>query len=332
MKKIHKLLSIIICALLLITSIPDTENILINSATAADSTETALFYEYLKNYKITDPDSFPENYKATEKFSALIDDFNGDGKKEMMMFGFSGITLLGIYNGKVTINPKATRSIIEMSFTEISGNGSSKVCAEYKNKVIYIYSSSIGFGGSYASSQYMALSVDTNNNINIISNYISLYNRGIETWSEAGQKNFPDEASFSRAVKKSGFSVEEHYHNDYFTDKIPAQIYEGFRGNHIFSLYISNWDSIPGVISGYLYDNTQLKSNMEKPTQKIIRGDVNFDNKVTATDARLALRASVKLEKFSETQTLAADVDNKKGITAADARIILRASVGLEKL
>ncbi len=64
----------------------------------------------------------------------------------------------------------------------------------------------------------------------------------------------------------------------------------------------------------------------------VLPGDVNLDGQITAADARLALRASVRLEALSDIQLLAADVDGKAGITAADARLILRASVGLEKL
>ncbi len=61
-------------------------------------------------------------------------------------------------------------------------------------------------------------------------------------------------------------------------------------------------------------------------------GDVDYDNKITAADARLALRASVGLEKFDSQKNYAADVDKNGSITAADARLILRASVGLEHL
>lgn len=63
-----------------------------------------------------------------------------------------------------------------------------------------------------------------------------------------------------------------------------------------------------------------------------IYGDVDGNGSVTAADARLALRASVNLEKLSDTQKKAADVDKNPGVTAADARLILRASVGLETL
>lgn len=63
-------------------------------------------------------------------------------------------------------------------------------------------------------------------------------------------------------------------------------------------------------------------------------GDVDADGKVTAADARLALRASVGLEKYTANSApfTASDVDADGRITAADARLILRAAVGLEKL
>ena len=64
------------------------------------------------------------------------------------------------------------------------------------------------------------------------------------------------------------------------------------------------------------------------------KGDVDGDTKVTSGDARLALRASVGLEKYApgSKEYAAADVDGKDGVTSADARLILRASVGLEDL
>ena len=62
------------------------------------------------------------------------------------------------------------------------------------------------------------------------------------------------------------------------------------------------------------------------------RGDVDMDGKVSSADARLTLRAAVKLEKLSEAAGFLADADGDNTITAADARLILRASVGLEKI
>ena len=59
-------------------------------------------------------------------------------------------------------------------------------------------------------------------------------------------------------------------------------------------------------------------------------GDLDRDGAVTASDARLALRAAVGLERFDEVLTDLADTDRDGAVTAADARQILRAAVGLE--
>ena len=63
-------------------------------------------------------------------------------------------------------------------------------------------------------------------------------------------------------------------------------------------------------------------------------GDVDKDAKVTASDARLALRAAVGLETYASgsEEFVAADVDFDGKVTASDARLILRAAVGLEEL
>gem|GEM_PF-2826241 len=65
---------------------------------------------------------------------------------------------------------------------------------------------------------------------------------------------------------------------------------------------------------------------------EITLGDVNFDGKITAEDARLALRRAVKLEDYKEgsDEFIACDVTRDKQVTAEDARLILRAAVNLE--
>ncbi len=61
-------------------------------------------------------------------------------------------------------------------------------------------------------------------------------------------------------------------------------------------------------------------------------GDVNLDKKITAADARLALRISAKLEpKATDVQRFVADVVANGKIQANDARLILRVSAKLEK-
>ena len=60
-----------------------------------------------------------------------------------------------------------------------------------------------------------------------------------------------------------------------------------------------------------------------------IRGDVDGDGKITAADARAALRFSVRLETPTAAQKQAADMDADGIITASDARTILRMAVNL---
>ncbi len=64
----------------------------------------------------------------------------------------------------------------------------------------------------------------------------------------------------------------------------------------------------------------------------VVFGDVDGDGIVNASDARIALRISVKLENYAEDSCYykAAKVDSKNKVSAADARMILRASVKLE--
>ncbi|MBR5234092.1 MAG: fibronectin type III domain-containing protein [Clostridia bacterium] len=59
-------------------------------------------------------------------------------------------------------------------------------------------------------------------------------------------------------------------------------------------------------------------------------GDVNYDGKVTAADARLILRATAQLEYFTADQLKLADITGDGKVTAADARRTLRRAAGLE--
>jgi len=77
--------------------------------------------------------------------------------------------------------------------------------------------------------------------------------------------------------------------------------------------------------------NKYISGHNEIPVT-VSLGDVDGDGEISASDARLALRASVGLEDLSDSEVKAADVDGDGSISSADARLILRASVGLEDL
>ena len=68
----------------------------------------------------------------------------------------------------------------------------------------------------------------------------------------------------------------------------------------------------------------------DQPTYAL--GDVDGDGEISSGDARLALRASVQLEKYEKGSAafLAADADGNGEIESSDARTILRVSVKLE--
>ena len=59
-------------------------------------------------------------------------------------------------------------------------------------------------------------------------------------------------------------------------------------------------------------------------------GDINEDGKISAADARLALRIAARMDSISEDKINLADVNNDNAVTAADARIILRVSAKLD--
>lgn len=68
------------------------------------------------------------------------------------------------------------------------------------------------------------------------------------------------------------------------------------------------------------------------PAADLIAGDVSLDGNLNAADARLALRASAKLELLTANQIKCADIDRSRQVLANDARMILRASAQLERL
>lgn len=63
----------------------------------------------------------------------------------------------------------------------------------------------------------------------------------------------------------------------------------------------------------------------------ILPGDVDLDGVITASDARLALRASVGLEELDAIAFDCADYNKDGTVSADDARSILRKSVGLDE-
>ena len=79
-------------------------------------------------------------------------------------------------------------------------------------------------------------------------------------------------------------------------------------------------------------DSSDFNGGDDVPSVDVFPGDVDGDNEITSGDARLALRASVRLEQYEpgSASFLAADVDGNGTIESSDARTILRVSVKLD--
>ena len=67
-----------------------------------------------------------------------------------------------------------------------------------------------------------------------------------------------------------------------------------------------------------------------KSKTDILMGDVNFDGKITVSDARTTLRGASGLIRLSDEAKLAADINGDGKVTASDARKILRKAAHLE--
>ena len=78
-------------------------------------------------------------------------------------------------------------------------------------------------------------------------------------------------------------------------------------------------------------DARRQKEN-EAYARSLHYGDLDFDDKITSADARLALRASVGLETLSAKALRRADIFDSGILTPANARSILRVAVGLDSL
>lgn len=104
-------------------------------------------------------------------------------------------------------------------------------------------------------------------------------------------------------------------------DKITEKIFSDSLGNNF------NANGFPRG-KQFLGTEDKIKINGETYTI-IVLMDLNSDGKISSSDARIALRASLRLQQLSETVKTAADADNNGRITSADARKILRRSLHL---
>ena len=86
---------------------------------------------------------------------------------------------------------------------------------------------------------------------------------------------------------------------------------------------------IKKVADVVVVNEDDYNNEAEKNPVSAVKGDVDLNGKVTAADARLALRKSAKLEDLSSDQFRNADVNGDSMVSSTDARLILRYAAGL---
>ncbi len=103
--------------------------------------------------------------------------------------------------------------------------------------------------------------------------------------------------------------------------------------NDYFTVVDKNGDKLAGnspVGTGSSIRVLDKDGNTLNEYTVIVPTDIDGNGKTTAADARLALRASAKIDTIDGVYAVAADANNDKKITAMDARTILRKAAGLE--
>ncbi len=103
--------------------------------------------------------------------------------------------------------------------------------------------------------------------------------------------------------------------------------------NDYFTVVDKNGDKLAGnspVGTGSSIRVLDKDGNTLNEYTVIVPTDIDGNGKTTAADARLALRASAKIDTIDGIYAVAADANNDKKITAMDARTILRKAAGLE--
>lgn len=232
------------------------------------------FYTYI-NKNLTVSTAFPSDYEnEAGVFSALVEDFDNNGKKEMLTFSikhnvanqaFIVLDLYVIKNNIVT-HVDTSKDI----YASGAGNYQIDVCGTFVDSLIKIQYSSCSLGGSSFGSNYMTYKVE--NDSLILCNEFSLYEfyrYESYTYEETvSGKTFSSSEDFHSAVDNSGYDRNGHSHvgwsnSEFDINQDNYMTADCFKGNHIFTLVDSRFMLGPEVY-GFIHDNTKLSEKLAK--------------------------------------------------------------------
>lgn len=135
--------------------------------------------------------------------------------------------------------------------------------------------------------------------------------------------------AFCQKITEAGYLFGTYANKNWYTNYLTDKWYDNYPkwlaqyGSTV--TYKGTYDiwqySDKGTFTGF-----NGKFDMNYCYTSFLPGDINLDGKVTAADARLALRAASKLAKLNTIQLWNADMNKDGKVTAADARTILKLS------
>ena len=129
--------------------------------------------------------------------------------------------------------------------------------------------------------------------------------------------------------------VDANYNYDAFQDVLSLELKEpGVENIEKLLVQLTSNELVANVsLNCYMQPDSNARPSADSSLDTVLLlGDIDLDTEVTAADARLALRASVGLENYTEQyfSFVCADHNQDGVITAVDARAILRTAIGLE--
>ena len=155
--------------------------------------------------------------------------------------------------------------------------------------------------------------------INVI--YVYFINDDFEEAKQyfAALQNYTKSLPGVEDVRGFGFDYHEGWENGY-SARVALEAPYYIHYEEIFEA-LENYPGVDLVVRCYLDVLVPIR---------LTYGDVDFDDKVTAADARQILRFSVSLETPEDYHISFGDLDADGLLTAADARSCLRTAVGLD--
>ncbi len=196
-------------------------------------------------------------------FNSMIYDFDNDGKEELVtaeiwhrLEPYIIFSLYKIENDEVKLVDTLARINIEGY-----GNYSVNMCAILVNNSIMLQKNLYSNGGSITVQEYYNILI-ANGEFKIKADYLSYeyprYDR-YEYSEEISGKTYSSYNEFVEALKKANQNICNH--NDFDYDNDDYTNYNGFKGNHIFTLYYDVNFNSPGE-TGFIYSNKfQINNN-----------------------------------------------------------------------